>query len=100
MSLKSLVIKSKSNPPAAEYTWEKIGNIETFTKEIITPAIGDKEDGAGSVGSIVSGVPTIFARANMFRNAIDNVVDKEMEGSGLIHFYKYLIYWNLSDKKN
>jgi len=91
MSLKSLVIKSKSNPPAAEYTWEKIGNIETFTKEIITPAIGGEEEGAGSVGSIVSGVPTIFARANMFRNAIDNVVDKEMEGSGLIHFYKYLI---------
>jgi hypothetical protein len=91
MSLTSLVIKSKSNPPAAEYTWEKIGNIETFTKEIITPAIGGENEGAGNVGSIVSGVPTIFARANMFRNAIDNVVDKDMSGSGLIHFYKYLI---------
>jgi len=91
MSLTSLVIKSKSNPPAAEYTWEKIGNIETFTKEIITPAIGGENEEAGNVGSIVSGVPTIFARANMFRNAIDNVVDKDMKGSGLIHFYKYLI---------
>jgi len=91
MSLTSLVIKSKSNPPAKEHSWEKIGNIETFTKEIITPAIGEGREGAGDVGSIVSGVPTVFARANMFRNAIDNVVDKEMEGSGLIHFYKYLI---------
>jgi hypothetical protein len=44
-----------------------------------------------NVGPIVSGMPTIFARANMFRNALDNVVDKDMEGSGLIHFYKYLI---------
>ncbi|SRX56215.1 hypothetical protein [Aequorivita sp. CIP111184] len=91
MSLTSLVIKSKSNPPAAEYTWEKIGNIETFTKEIITPAIGGENEGSGNVGSIISGVPTIYARANMFRNAIDNVVDKDMTGSGLIHFYKYLI---------
>lgn len=91
MSLTSLVIKSKSNPPAKEHSWEKLGNIETFTKEIITPAIGDDKEGYGNVGSIVSGVPTVFARANMFRNAIDNVVDNEMDGSGLIHFYKYLI---------
>lgn len=93
MSLKSLVIKSKSNPPAAAYTWEKIGNIETFTKEIITPSIGgeDGADGFGNVGAVVSGMPTIFARANMFRNALDYVVDKDMEGSSLIHYYKYLI---------
>jgi hypothetical protein len=91
MALTSLVIKSKSTPPAAEYTWEKIGNIETFTKEIITPAIGGENEGDSNVGSIVSGVPTLFARANMFRSAIDNVVDKKMSGSGLIHFYKYLI---------
>ncbi len=43
MSLVSLVIKSSSNPPASEYSWEKIGNIETFTKQIITPSIGEGE---------------------------------------------------------
>ena len=90
MSLVSLVIKSSSNPPASEYSWEKIGNIETFTKQIITPSIGEGE-GSSNIGSVISGMPTVFARANMFRNAFDNVSDQKMSGNSLIEFYKQLI---------
>jgi len=87
--IKSLVIKSKSAPQGARFEWSKIGNIETFTKEIITPAIG--ADGGANVGSVVSGMPTVFARANMFRIALDSVTDPDYSGSGLLSFYKFLI---------
>jgi len=43
------------------------------------------------LGSIVSGMPTVFARANLFKNAIDTVTDKDAEASGLLLFYKSLI---------
>ena len=89
MSLIPLVIKSSSNPPASEYSWAKIGEINTFTKQIITPSIG--EEGSSNIGSVISGMPTVFARANMFRNAFDNVSDQNMSGDNLNGFYKQLI---------
>ena len=88
--IKSLVIKSKSSPQGKKHEWSKIGNIETFTKEIITPAIGGEGESA-NVGSVVSGMPTIFARANMFKIALDSVTDTEYAGSGLLSFYNFLI---------
>jgi len=81
-SLKALAIRSKSNPPGTlEYKWDRIPSIDNFTKGIIIPELGIEKDGTSKVdiGAIVSGMPTVYARANLFRNALDNVKDKDAE---------------------
>lgn len=93
-TLKALAIKSKSNPPGkSEYKWDVIPEIDNFTRGIVIPELGIEKDGLAKVdiGAIVSGMPTVYARANLFRNALDNVTDKNAESSGLMLFYKNLI---------
>lgn len=93
-TLKALAIKSKSNPPGkSEYKWDVIPELPNFTRNIVIPELGIEKDGTAKVdiGAIVSGMPTVYARANMFRNALDNVTDKGAEASGLLLFYKSLI---------
>lgn len=93
-TLKALSIKSKSNPPGTlEYTWDKIPSIQNFTKDIIIPELGIEKDGISRVdiGALVSGMPSVYARANLFRKALDNVSSKDASASGLILFYKSLI---------
>ena len=93
--IKALAIKvqQKAEPQGVEYAWDKIPQLEVFTKSIIIPEIAiDKEgNSAVDIGSIVSGMPTVYARANLFRNALDAVTDKDAETSGLLRFYKSLI---------
>jgi hypothetical protein len=92
---KALAIKvhSKTEPTGEEYAWAKIPQLEVFTKNIIIPEIAVDKDGNSTVdiGSIVSGMPTVFARANLFRNALETITDKDAEASGLISFYKSLL---------
>jgi hypothetical protein len=93
--IKSLTIKVRSaaEPPGVEYAWDKIPALEVFTKSIQIPEIAVDQQGASAVniGSIVSGVPTVFARASLFDNAFNNVLDQEAAASGLMLFYKSLI---------
>ena len=90
MSLISLVIKSKDTPQPKEYTWESIQNITNFTKNIQTQSAGGDGD-LSKLSSVISGMPTIFARANMFRVAMESVSDPEQSSEGLIAFYGSLI---------
>lgn len=93
-TLKALAIKSKSNPPGkSEYKWDVIPEIDNFTKGIVIPELGIEKDGTAKVdiGAIVSGMPTVYARANLFKNALDNVTDTDAAASGLMLFYKNLI---------
>lgn len=93
--IKALAIKvqQKTEPQGVEYAWDKIPQLEVFTKSIIIPEIAVDKDGNTSVdiGSIVSGMPTVYARANLFRNALDTITDKDAAASGLMLFYKSLI---------
>ena len=94
--LKSLVIKvdNSAQPQGAKNVWSPLTTFfPTFTKKIITPAIVEDKSGnvVGNIGAIVSGMPTVFARANLFRNALDNITDDQMQTSGLLTFYKTLI---------
>lgn len=95
MPIKALAIKvhPKTEPAGVEYVWDKIPNLEFFTKHIQIPDIAVDKDGNSSVdiGSIVSGMPTVFSRANLFRNALDSITDTEAEAAGLMLFYKSLI---------
>jgi hypothetical protein len=93
-SLKALTIKSKSNPPGkSEFKWDVIPELPNFTRNIIIPDLGIDKNGISKVdiGAIVSGMPTVYARANLFRNALDNVTDSDAEVYGLLLFYKNLI---------
>lgn len=93
--IKALVIKVKSaaEPQGVAFEWDKLPQLEVFTKNILIPDIAIDQQGNSTVniGSIVSGIPTIFARAGLFNNALTNVQDKEAEVSGLLLFYKSLI---------
>jgi hypothetical protein len=92
MSLTSLVIKSKSTPPAKAHKWEKIENINNFTRNIQTQSFGDAEsEDLSKLGSVISGMPTVFARSNMFHLALQNVQDKNQANTGLMAFYESLI---------
>jgi hypothetical protein len=95
-NIKALVIKvnSSSEPAGVEYNWDSLtSRMPTFTKEIITPALSIDKDGKSEVniGAIVSGMPTVFARANMFINALNAVTDKSEKVDGLLGFYKSLV---------
>ncbi|WP_406824598.1 hypothetical protein [Pedobacter sp. KACC 23697] len=93
--IKALAIKvhPKTEPNGVEFAWDKIPQLEVFTKNILIPEIAVDKDGnsAVNIGTIVSGIPSVFARANLFKNAIDNIRDKDAEASGLMLFYKSLI---------
>lgn len=90
MSLVSLVIKSKDTPPPKEYTWESIQNITNFTKNIQTQSAGGDGD-LSKLSTVISGMPTVFARANMFRVAMESISDPDQSSEGLIAFYSSLI---------
>lgn len=95
-TIKALAIKVKptTEPPGVEYKWDKIPQINRFTQDIVIPEIAAEKDGTSKVniGTIVSGMPTVFARANLFKKAIENVTDKNAETSGLMLLYKSLFY--------
>lgn len=80
-------VKSRSIPNGNQAIWNDIGQqINTFTRDIVTPALGDD-----NMGTIVSGMPTIFARANLFKLAIDYVNEADKVDDGLLKFYKQLV---------
>jgi hypothetical protein len=89
----AIKVKESTTPPGIEYQWAKIPQLPEFTKNIIIPEIAIDKEGTTSVdiGSIVSGMPSVYARANMFRNALDNITDMKAEAAGLMLFYKSLI---------
>jgi len=94
-NIKALVIKVKSatEPQGIAFAWDKLPQLEVFTKNILIPEIALDQQGNSTVniGSIVSGMPTVFARAALFDNALNNVQDKDAEVAGLMLFYKSLI---------
>jgi hypothetical protein len=93
--IKALAIKvhPKTEPNGVEFAWDKIPQLEVFTKNILIPEIAVDKEGNSSVniGTIVSGIPSVFARANLFKSALDNIQDKDAAASGLMLFYKSLL---------
>lgn len=90
MSNKPLVIKVKpaSIPNGTPGKWEDLsGTIEKFTADIETPAIDQDSD----ISAQVSGIPTAYARANLFRSALQSYgKSKESTDLNLNAFYEML----------
>lgn len=93
--IKALAIKvqPEMEPNGVEFAWDKIPELEVFTKHILIPEIAIDQHGesAANMGTIVSGIPSVFARANLFKSALDNIQDKDAKASGLMLLYKSLI---------
>ena len=89
----SLVIrvKDQSKPAGKPQEWAPLGNMATFTKDILTPTLAKGAD----MSAIVSGIPTIFARINLFTNAITYIQDtrgaENAENDGLMKYYVDLV---------
>ena len=73
-NIQALAIKSSSQPPGVEYEWKAIPSIQEFTKNIIIPEVAGAEEG-GDLSTVVSGMPSVFARAFLFKNALDQIKD-------------------------
>lgn len=89
--IKALVInvKSRSQQQGAAGQWQDLtSNIQAFTRDIVTPSIQDGVD----VSAIVSGVPSVFARADLFSHALDEIQTIRKDASeGLNQFYVNLV---------
>ena len=89
--IKALVIdvKPRSQQQGAAGQWQDLTlNIQAFTRDIETPSIQDGVD----VSAIVSGVPTVFARADLFSHALNEIQTIRKDASiGLNQYYINLV---------
>ena len=90
MANKALVIDvaARSALSGNLYKWDNIGNIESFTRDIITPALDKNADKS----AIVSGIPTVFARPNLFALALGYSGDAMTDNNASLNgYYEELI---------
>lgn len=89
--IKALVInvKPRSQQQGAAGQWQDLtANIQAFTRDIETPSIKDGVD----VSAIVSGVPTVFARADLFGHALNEIQTIRKDATeGLNQYYINLV---------
>ncbi|MBD5340287.1 MAG: hypothetical protein HDR94_01795 [Bacteroides sp.] len=69
--------------------WSHMGNTSVFIKNIITPPLGQNTN----VGQLVSGIPTAFARVDLFKTALDHVATHGSDRSqnNLVGYYTQLV---------
>lgn len=91
MEDKALVIKVDSNSlqHGVRNAWSELGNRGSFIRDIVTPELSNN----ANTGNLVSGIPTAFARVDLFKSALDafNSNDTEREAKNLLSYYKDLI---------
>ncbi|MBN8547408.1 MAG: hypothetical protein J0L60_14840 [Ignavibacteria bacterium] len=92
-TIQSLTIRSTEHQPGVEYKWSKLSAPEFFIKNIEIPELNSDKEGATSInlGSIVSGMPSVFARANLFKIALESLSDTNIKAKGMLSFYNQLI---------
>ena len=90
MSNRSLVIDVVNEVPQGDLNnWNVLGNAGTFIREIKTPDLAKDADTA----SIVSGIPTAFARVDLFKQAFNSKIGSETTSSNrnLYNYYDELV---------
>ena len=81
-------VKGRSRPNGVLEKWETFGNIQAFTRDIITPELDEYSDKS----AMVSGIPTVFARANIFSLALNYSGDSmPIASKSLVYYYDDLI---------
>lgn len=91
MEDKSLVIdvEARSVPHGTRDSWNVLSNTATFIRDILTPELSKSAD----VGSLVSGIPTAFARVDLFKSAFnaESAKDGKATSRNLSGYYKDLV---------
>lgn len=90
MPNKALTIDVNTNaiPPGSLDNWTPLGNTTVFIQNIITPRLSKNTN----VGQLVSGIPTAFARVDLFKTALDYVATNGMsDDNALIGYYTRLV---------
>lgn len=81
-------VQPKSVPTGGPNEWRDMtAQIHVFTRDIITPDITSDAD----VAAMVSGIPTVFARANMFNTALSYSSSIKGSTSALNQYYLGLV---------
>ena len=89
MEIKPLVINTNPAPQkGSQFKWNKLEAPDNFISTITTPDI-DVEN-SDELNSLISGIPSPMARAQMFKYAINYVSHQGEELKGLLAFYKTL----------
>ena len=85
---KALIIKTKkgTETPAELETWTKLGGVDKLISDIDTGEVT-----SANMEAIVTGIPSIFARAHMFRSAMTNRRGQDSTNSGLTAYYEQLL---------
>lgn len=90
-NIKALTIKvsARSQQQGAAGAWQDLtSQIQAFTRDIQTPNIKEGVD----VSAIVSGVPSVFARADLFNHALGEIQTiRNNASSGLNQYYINLV---------
>lgn len=91
---KPVVIKTKTEKGVSRFSWTSINSyLPQFTREIEATKLSDEEGGeeeALNITNAISGLPSAWARANMFVYAMRGTKEDE-KSSGLFTFYASLI---------
>ena len=81
-------VQPKSVPNGGPNEWRDMtAQIHVFTRDIITPDITSDAD----VTAMVSGIPTVFARANMFNTALSYASSIKGNTSAINQYYLGLV---------
>lgn len=69
--------------------WSQLANTSVFIKNIITPQLSKNTN----VGQLVSGIPTAFARVDLFKTALDHVATngQSANSNNLVGYYTQLV---------
>ncbi len=90
MEKKALVIDvvQRSKPIGEANQWNELTTASTFIRDIITPELGEN----ANVGTLVSGIPTAFARVDLFKAAFNSLSTNEQTTSrNLVAYYSELV---------
>jgi hypothetical protein len=91
---KPIVIRSKAAKPGSKHVWSKMGDhIKEFTAQIEAQKVAaDGSAGAGmaNISNAISGLPSPWARPNMFVYAMQTDA-ADAKNSGLLAFYGALV---------
>lgn len=89
---KALLIKSyKDLTTGTTGTWNELNMASSYIQGIKTGEMSE-DTNADTIGSLISGVPTPWARAKLFKFALStlNNPDPNIDASGLVEYYKIL----------
>lgn len=81
-------VRKDSVPSGKINDWSSLGNASIFIKNIVTPTLSKSTN----IGQLVSGIPTAFARVDLFKTALDHVSSEgaNTDENNLVSYYTRL----------